>query len=147
MAAVGVIDDICATPLLLLCSLWRLSTSPNATTATMKGMRALSARQTSTLLAEKARQRRVLEHCKQLDANRPPRTREHDISSFELTFACPTPAYQTPPERAQKLQTNKLDPTDDAEGIQTYPVEWWIGNRPFRSFQSNCIRIGLRSRD
>ena len=42
MAAVRVIDDLYATPLLLLllCSLWRLSTKPNATTATMKLMRA-----------------------------------------------------------------------------------------------------------
>ena len=42
MAAVRVIDDLFATPLLqqLLCSLWRLSTKSNATTATMKRMRA-----------------------------------------------------------------------------------------------------------
>ena len=40
MAAVRVIDDLFATPLLQLCSLWRVSTSSNATTATMKGMRA-----------------------------------------------------------------------------------------------------------
>ena len=40
MAAVRVIDDLFATPLLLLCSFWRLSTSPNAKTMTMKGMRA-----------------------------------------------------------------------------------------------------------
>ena len=47
----------------------------------------------------------VLEHSKQLiaDALEPTsRTR----SSFEPTFTCPTPAYQTPPERTkQKLQT------------------------------------------
>ena len=40
MAAVRVIDDLFTTPLLLLCSLWRLSKRSNATTATMKWMRA-----------------------------------------------------------------------------------------------------------
>ena len=40
MAAVRVIYDLFTTPLLLLCSLWRLSTKSNATTATMKRMRA-----------------------------------------------------------------------------------------------------------
>ena len=45
-------------------------------------------------------------------------------SSFQLTFACPTPAYQPPPERAPKQKQNyKLDPTDDKKGIQTHPVE------------------------
>ena len=47
MAAGRVIDDLFATPLLLLllllCSLWRLSTKSNATTATMKRMLALRA--------------------------------------------------------------------------------------------------------
>ena len=43
MAAERAIDDLFSTPLLLLCSLWRLSTSSNATTATIKGMRALRA--------------------------------------------------------------------------------------------------------
>ena len=44
-AVVRVIDDLFATPLLqlLLCSLWRLSTNFNATTATMKRMMASSA--------------------------------------------------------------------------------------------------------
>ena len=40
MAAVRVIYDLFATPLLLLCSLWRLSTKSNATTATIKWVRA-----------------------------------------------------------------------------------------------------------
>ena len=47
-------------------------------------------------------------------------------SSSQLTFGCPTPAYQTPPGTPQKLKTKrkqKLDPADDKEDIQTHPVE------------------------
>ena len=45
----------------------------------------------------------VLEHSKQLIAH-PLITEPASKTrrSLELTFACPTPAYQTPPERAQK---------------------------------------------
>ena len=79
-------------------------------------------RQTNALLAEKARRRRAW--AQQAVHYRPPRTHVRTRRSFELTFACPTPAYQTPPEIAQKPNKNyKLDPTDDKEGIQTHSVE------------------------
>ena len=122
MAAVRVIDDLFATPLLLRCALWRLQTKSNAATATMTQMR-LPVRPTNALLAEKARRGPVLEHSKQLNAD-PLKPASRPRSNFQLTFACPTPAYHTTPERARKQNKNyKLDPTDDKEGIQTYPVE------------------------
>ena len=70
-----------------------------------------SPRAKRTLCSRKnEQQRRVLEHSKQLDADRPlepaSRTGHEEISSFQLTFACPTPAYQTPPEGAQKQKQN-----------------------------------------
>ena len=72
---------------------------------------------------KKARRKRVLEHSKQLNAD-PLELASRPRSSFQLSFARPTPAYQTPPERAQKQNKNyKLDPTDDKEGIQTHSVE------------------------
>ena len=44
----------------------------------------------STVLAEKTRQRRVLEHSKQLDADRPPRAREQDAEKqFSTEFRLP----------------------------------------------------------
>ena len=123
MAAVRVIDNLFATPLLLLlCSLWRLSTKSNATTATMKRMRAPRAPNESFARGEKRED--VLEHSKQLNAD-PLGSASRPRSSFQLPFACPTPAYQTQPERAQKPNKNcKLDPTDDMEG----PI-WKVSSR------------------
>ena len=69
-----------------------------------------SSRQTNTLLAEKARQRRVLEHSKQLDADRPPRTREqdtHEEAVYNGLSPALLPRINPPPERAQK-QNQKL---------------------------------------
>ena len=91
---------------------------------------------------EKTQRRRVLEHSRQLDADRPPRNREQDRtrSCFQLTFACPTPAYQTPPERAHKNKNYK-----ELRYPWTHPVEHiLIGNRPFRSSQSDCEIIGQK---
>ena len=74
-----------------------------------------------TLCSWKRRDEGVLEHSKQRIAD-PLEPTSRTRSGFELTSACPTPTYQTPPEKAQK-QNHKLDPTDDKEGIQTHPVE------------------------
>ena len=71
MAAVRVVDDLFATPLLqqlLLPSLWRLSTKSNATTATMKHEGSPCAKR--TLCSRKRRDEDVLEHSKQLIADR-----------------------------------------------------------------------------
>ena len=70
-----------------------------------------------------ARRRRVVEHSKKLKAD-PLEPASRPRSSFQPTFACPTPAYQTPPESTKKqIKNHKLDPTDDKEGTQTHPVE------------------------
>ena len=52
------------------------------------------------------------------------RTGHEERRSFQLTFTCPNPAYQTPQkEHKNNNKTYKLDPTDDKEGIQTHAVE------------------------
>ena len=79
MATVGIIDYLFAAPLLLLlCLHGRLWPKSNAKTATMKQMGA--ARAPNEFARGKARQRGVLERSQQLDADRPPRTCEHDTS-------------------------------------------------------------------
>ena len=68
-----------------------------------------------TLCSRKRRDEDVLEHGEQLIAG-PLEPTSRTRSSFQRTFACPTPAYQTPPERAHKHNKNyKLDPIDDKE--------------------------------
>ena len=135
MAAVRVIDDLfLATTLplllLLLCSLWRLSAKSNATT--------------NPLIAEKAGRRLVLEHSRELNVDHlQPASTPH--SSFQLTFACPTPAYQSPPERAPKQYktTNSIRLTIKKVSRHIPSKTQCIGNRPFRSSQSDCIRVGV----
>ena len=62
-----------------------------------------------TLCSRKRRDEDVIEHSKQLIAD-PLEPMSKTRSSFEVTFACPTPEYQTPPGRAQKQNKNyKLD--------------------------------------
>ena len=57
----------------------------------------------------------MLEHSKQLIAD-PLEPTSRARSSFELTFACPTPAYQPPQkEHKNKTKTIKLDPTNDKQ--------------------------------
>ena len=91
-----------------------------------------------TLCSRKRRDEDVLEHSKQLIAD-PLEPTSRTRSSFELTFACPTPAYQTPPERAYKQNKNyKLDPTDDKEGVQTHPVEYIVDRK------STCSILPIR---
>ena len=94
-----------------------------------------------TLCSRKRRDEDVLEHSKQLIAD-PLEPTSRARSSFELTFACPTPAYQTPLERAQKQKHNyKLDPTDDKEGIPgAHPVEKIVDRKSTLS----VLPIGLR---
>ena len=77
-----------------------------------------------TLCSRKRRDEDVLEHSKQLIAG-PLEPTIRTRSSLELTFAGPTPEYQTPTERAQKQHKNyKLDPTDDIERMYlAHPVE------------------------
>ena len=89
----------------------------------------------NALLAEEPRRRRALEHSKQLNAD-PLESNEQATTQFSTDFRLcpPTPAYQTPPERAQKQQqqkkhTHKLDQTDDKEGIRTHPVEEIMGRK------------------
>ena len=115
MAAVRVIDDLLATTLLLLlllCSLWRRSTKSNTTTATTTWMRASRAPNERFARGKVATKMWcVLEHSKQLNAD-PLEPASRPRSTFQLTFACPTPAYQTPPEREQK-QNKKLQTRSD----------------------------------
>ena len=104
MAAVRATDDL-ATPLLQLCSLWRLSTKSNVITATMKRMRAPRA-PSERFARGKGATKTWAEHSKQLDAD-PLEPVSRTRSSFQLTFACFTPAYQTAPEKAQKKEKEK----------------------------------------
>ena len=101
MAAVRAIDDLLATPL-LLCSLWRLSTSSNATTGTMKGMRAP---REPNKHSRKRRDKDVLEHSKQLDADRPSRTHEQDTKQFSTDFRLPYSRVSNAPRESTKTKT------------------------------------------
>ena len=71
MAAVRVIDDLFATSLLLLllCSLWWVSTAFNVTTATMNEADEGSPCAKRMLCSRKRRDEDVLEHSKQLNAD------------------------------------------------------------------------------
>ena len=80
-------------------------------------------------LAEKARQRRVLEHSRQLDADRPPTiepaSRTRTKEQFSTEFRLPYSRVSNAPRKSTKTKTTnyKLGPTDDKEGIQTHPVK------------------------
>ena len=122
MAAVRVIDDLFfATPLLLLllllCSLWRLSTESNSTTATIKRMRTHRA-PNERFARGKGGARRdedVLENSEQLNAD-PLQPASRPRSSLQVAFACPTlPAYQTRPERTPNTHTNSIRLTTSRE--------------------------------
>ena len=105
MAAVRVIDDLFAIPLLAaaVLALETLDEVERQNRDDEAGEGSPCAKR--TLCSRKRRDEDVLEHSKQLIAD-PLEPTSRTRSSFELTFACPTPAYQTPPERTkQKLQT------------------------------------------
>ena len=98
-----------------------------------------------TLCSRKRRDEDVLEHGEQLIAG-PLEPTSRTRSSFQRTFACPTPVYQTPPERAQKQNKTTISiQLTIGKVSRLIPSNKFCGNRPFRSSQSDCIRIGLRA--
>ena len=63
----------------------------------------------------------MLQHCKQLDADRPPRTREQDTKQFSADFCLAYSRVSNAPRKSTKTnKTYKLDPTEDKEGITVY---------------------------
>ena len=68
-----------------------------------------------TLCSRKRRDEDVLEHSKQLDVDRPPRTYEQDKKQFSTDFRLPYSRVSNAPRKStKKKQKNyKLDPTDD----------------------------------
>ena len=66
----------------------------------------------------------MLEHSKQLDADRPPGSREQDRTKkqFSTDFRLPYSRASNAP-KIKKNENYKVDPTDDKEGIQTHAVE------------------------
>ena len=87
----------------------------------------------------------MFERSKQLDADRPPRTREQDKKQFSTDFRLPYSRVSNAPRKSTKTKTkttNSIRLTIRKVSRHIPSNKKWIGNRPFRSFQSECIRIG-----
>ena len=144
MAAVRATDDL-ATPLLQLCSLWRLSTKSNVITATMKRMRAPRA-PSERFARGKGATKTWAEHSKQLDAD-PLEPVSRTRSSFQPAFARPTPAYEAPPARTK---TKTKNPTNSIRLTISKVSRRIPSNKSgseidfFLSSQSDYLRIGFR---
>ena len=84
----------------------------------------------------------MLEHSKQLDADRPPRTREQDTKRFSTDFRLP---YSRVLKRPQKEHGNKNSILLKIRKVSRHisSNKLWIGKGPFRSSHPDCIRIGL----
>ena len=103
MAAVRVSDGLFATPLLLLCSLWRLSAKSKATTATMKRMTAPRT-PNEHLWSRKRRDEDASLSTASGSIQIPSDQRAGHEEPFQLTFTCPTSTEKNAPERALKTK-------------------------------------------